>query len=90
MINRPIEQRQNLIKDIEKHLKENYTNLESAKVNGLLVLYNNMLDSLFDSQIKSLGFVIILIFLMFLILFKSFNEKKFLINKFSSFIKFKF
>jgi len=30
-----------------------------------------MLDSLFDSQIKSLGFVIILIFLMFLILFKS-------------------
>ena len=30
-----------------------------------------MLDSLFDSQIKSLGFVIILIFLMFIILFKS-------------------
>ena len=32
-----------------------------------------MLDSLFNSQIKSLGFVIILIFLMFLILFKSFK-----------------
>ena len=30
-----------------------------------------MLDSLFNSQIKSLGFVIILIFIMFLILFKS-------------------
>ena len=63
--------RQNLIKDIEKHLKENYTNLESAKVNGLLVLYNNMLQSLFSSQIKSLGFVILSIFLMFIILFKS-------------------
>jgi len=32
-----------------------------------------MLESLFDSQIKSLGFVIILIFFMFLILFKSFK-----------------
>ena len=30
-----------------------------------------MLDSLFESQIKSLGFVIVLIFLMFLILFQS-------------------
>tara|TARA_Y100000996_G_C22439865_1_gene609339 strand:- start:506 stop:997 length:492 start_codon:yes stop_codon:yes gene_type:complete len=30
-----------------------------------------MLDSLFESQIKSLGFVIILIFMMFIILFKS-------------------
>ena len=26
--------------------------LEDYKVNGLLVLYNNMLDSLFESQIK--------------------------------------
>ena len=45
--------------------------MDSFRVNGLLVLYNNMLDSLFDSQIKSLGFVVILIFIMFLILFKS-------------------
>tara|TARA_Y100000590_G_scaffold367392_1_gene427427 strand:- start:144 stop:632 length:489 start_codon:yes stop_codon:yes gene_type:complete len=30
-----------------------------------------MLESLFESQIKSLGFVIILIFIMFLLLFKS-------------------
>ena len=30
-----------------------------------------MLDSLFESQIKSLGFVIILIFFMFIILFRS-------------------
>ena len=30
-----------------------------------------MLESLFESQIKSLGFVIIIIFIMFIILFKS-------------------
>ena len=38
---------------------------------GILVLYNNMLQSLFDSQILSMGFVMIGITLMFLILFKS-------------------
>ena len=49
----------------------NNSSVKDFKVNGLLVLDNNMLDSLFASQIKSLGFVIILIFFMFLILFKS-------------------
>ena len=43
------------------------------KINGLLVLYNNMLSSLFSSQIKSLGFVILAIFIMFLVLFRSFK-----------------
>ena len=66
--------RKNIINDIKNFIenKKNST-LEDYKVNGLLVLYNNMLDSLFESQIKSLGFVIILIFLMFLILFRSIN-----------------
>jgi hypothetical protein len=36
-----------------------------------MVLYNNMLQSLFDSQITTLGFVLIIIFLMFILLFRS-------------------
>ena len=64
--------RKNIIRDINTFIENNKNStLEDYKVNGLLVLYNNMLDSLFESQIKSLGFVIILIFIMFLILFQS-------------------
>ena len=64
--------RKKLIEDINNYIKLNKnSSLDSYRVNGLLILYNNMLDSLFDSQIKSLGFVVILIFIMFLILFKS-------------------
>ena len=64
--------RETLINDIKIYLDNtNNSSVKDFKVNGLLVLYNNMLDSLFASQIKSLGFVIILIFFMFLILFKS-------------------
>ena len=63
--------RNQLINEINDFLKLNYKNIKEIKVNGLLVLYNNMLQSLFSSQIKSLGFVIIAIFIMFIILFKS-------------------
>ena len=64
--------RQKLINDVKSFLyNTNNSSVKNFKVNGLLVLYNNMLDSLFDSQIKSLGFVIIIIFFMFIILFKS-------------------
>ena len=64
--------RHELIKDIKSYLQEKkYPTVDKFRVNGLLVLYNNMLDSLFESQIKSLGLVIVLIFLMFIILFKS-------------------
>ncbi|MFA7571256.1 MAG: MMPL family transporter [Sulfurimonadaceae bacterium] len=38
---------------------------------NLMVLYNNMLQSLFDSQIATLGIVLMILLLMFLILFKS-------------------
>ncbi len=38
---------------------------------GMLVLYNNMLESLFDSQIKTIGAVYLAILLMFLVLFRS-------------------
>jgi len=64
--------RKKIIEEIKYFIQTNKnSSLDTYRVNGLLVLYNNMLDSLFNSQIKSLGFVIILIFIMFLILFKS-------------------
>ena len=45
--------------------------IEDVTVSGLLVLYNNMLQSLFSSQIKSLGVVMLGIGIMFLVLFRS-------------------
>jgi predicted RND superfamily exporter protein len=44
---------------------------ETFKLSNLLVLYNNMLQSLFSSQISTLGMVIAILFGMFLILFRS-------------------
>ena len=44
---------------------------EQFQVTGLAVLYNNMLQSLFASQIKSLGLVFTVIGLMILLLFRS-------------------
>lgn len=47
--------------------------LEDEQVNltGMAVLYNNMLQSLFSSQIKTLGAVFLAIMAMFLVLFRS-------------------
>ena len=42
-----------------------------VQLSGMMVLYNNMLQSLFDSQIKTLGAVFAGIMLMFLLLFRS-------------------
>ncbi len=47
-------------------LKEEHTHLT-----GMLVLYNNMLQSLFSSQILTLGVVVLALMSMFLILFRS-------------------
>jgi len=44
---------------------------ESFRLSGMLVLYNNMLQSLFDSQIKTIAVVFAMIFIMFLFIFKS-------------------
>ncbi|GAA6154427.1 efflux RND transporter permease subunit [Pseudoteredinibacter isoporae] len=44
---------------------------EQVHFSGMLVLYNNMLNSLFDSQIMTLGAVFIAIMIMFVILFRS-------------------
>ncbi|MCK5110736.1 MAG: MMPL family transporter [Arcobacteraceae bacterium] len=64
--------RDDLIKKINRDLNEmlNSKN-EEFKLSNLLILYNNMLQSLFDSQISTLGFVIAILFIMFLILFRS-------------------
>jgi len=44
---------------------------QDMRFTGLLVLYNNMLQSLFQSQIMTLGAVFVGIMLMFLVLFQS-------------------
>ncbi|MFT5132333.1 MAG: putative RND superfamily exporter protein [Gammaproteobacteria bacterium] len=44
---------------------------EDFQVNGILVLYNNMLQSLFRSQIMTLGVVMLGIALMLVVLFRS-------------------
>ncbi len=46
---------------------------DQFQISGVLVLYNNMLQSLFDSQIKTLVFVMLGIAIMFIILFRSFT-----------------
>jgi len=45
---------------------------ERFNTTNMLVLYNNMLQSLFSSQIQTIGFVFISIMFMFIILFRSF------------------
>ena len=64
--------RNDLINKINFDL-ENELNLkkDDFKLAGVLILFNNLLQSLFKSQILTLGFVMIGIFLMFLILFKN-------------------
>ena len=50
-------------------------NLDNSQIrlSNILILYNNMLQSLFKSQIMTLGIVILVLFSMFLLLFKSFS-----------------
>ena len=64
--------RNEFISKLNAHLNENYSDL-NVSVSGILILYNNMLQSLFDSQIKSLSIVMTGIFIMLLILFRSFK-----------------
>lgn len=61
-----------LIKRIQKDLKDKFgLTDDKAQVAGMLVLYNNMLKSLFRSQILTLGIVLLGIAVMLLILFRS-------------------
>jgi len=65
-------QRNILLKEIKHDLVEQLK-LDESKVHlaGTMVLYNNMLQSLFASQIKTLGVVAIALLIMFLFLFRS-------------------
>lgn len=66
--------RSELIKKIELFIeKEMGFKADSFHITGMLVLYNNMLQSLFNSQIKTIIAVFLMIFLMFLFIFKSFS-----------------
>ena len=48
---------------------------EDVQLTGILVMYNNVLQSLFQSQILTLGVVMLAIMLMFLVLFRSFHDR---------------
>ena len=64
--------RNELIKKIEYDLENKLGfKKEEFKLAGVLILFNNLLQSLFKSQILTLGFVMIGIFIMFCILFKN-------------------
>ena len=64
--------RKELIEKINSDLKNKLElNEEQFQIAGVLVLYNNMLQSLFDSQIKTIIYVMLGIAIMFVILFRS-------------------
>ena len=64
--------RNELINSIDKILQKNFEGTEiDYQITGLGVLYNNLLQSLFSSQIKTLSFVLASIFLMVSFLFRS-------------------
>ena len=64
--------RNKLLADISTFMKEEMKiSEEHFHFTGMLILYNNMLESLFKSQILTLGVVFGIILLMFIVLFKS-------------------
>lgn len=64
--------RNELIIQIENMLTAELANTDiQYQVSGLGVLYNNLLQSLFSSQIRSLAFVLGVVFITLLILFRS-------------------
>ncbi|CAA6804293.1 MAG: RND superfamily transporter, partial [uncultured Sulfurovum sp.] len=66
--------RNQLLQKIENDLNQIINpKIAEFKLSNLMVLYNNMLQSLFDSQISTLGFVLLIITFMFVILFRSIN-----------------
>jgi len=64
--------RNDLIKKINHDLRNKLgLNENEYKLAGVLILFNNLLQSLFKSQILTLGLVMIGIFTMFVVLFKN-------------------
>jgi uncharacterized protein len=65
--------RNELLQRIESGIEEQFGFAdEDVRLTGILVMYNNVLQSLFQSQILTLGVVMLAIMLMFLTLFRSF------------------
>lgn len=68
----PTLRRSQLIEKIRTHLVEKLKfDPETIHFTGMVVLYNNMLQSLYRSQILTIGVVFVSIMFMFMILFKS-------------------
>ena len=63
--------RNDLIKKIKSEINTLGLNNEEYKLAGVLIIFNNLLQSLFKSQILTLGIVMLGIFIMFLILFRN-------------------
>ena len=64
--------RNELLQRVEAGLEEEFGyEPDQVRLTGLLVMYNNVLQSLFQSQILTLGVVMLAIMLMFLVLFRS-------------------
>jgi len=64
--------RNDLIEKIRSHLEAERGPLgEEVHISGMVKLYNNLLQSLFSSQIQTLGFVFLAIFITFIFLFRS-------------------
>ena len=64
--------RNQLILKLNSELKKIINpNIGTYRLSNLMILYNNMLQSLFESQILTLGVVALVLFVMFLILFRS-------------------
>ena len=64
--------RNEMLQEIQRHIAEEMGfGTERVHLSGMMVLYNNMLQGLFRSQILTLGVVFGAIMLMFLVLFRS-------------------
>jgi len=64
--------RNELLQRIETGIEESFGfEDEQVRLTGILVMYNNVLQSLFQSQILTLGVVLLAIMLMFMTLFRS-------------------
>ena len=64
--------RDDLIKKIEEDLNKKLgLEKDNFKLVGVLILFNNLLQSLFKSQILTLGIVMLGIFFMFFVLFRN-------------------
>ncbi|MGB4246445.1 MAG: MMPL family transporter, partial [Pseudohongiellaceae bacterium] len=64
--------RNDLINGIQQGLQDEFGYAaDQVHVTGILVLYNNVLQSLYQSQILTLGVVLFVIMIMFLVLFRS-------------------